>query len=75
MRPVVRSTTGQGLPMVSGPWSATTVMGDQVRPLSRLRRNTMSMSPVSLREFRRPSQKASSEPFFVWMIAGMRYVW
>ena len=44
---------------------ATTAVCDHVRPLSRLRRSTMSMSPVSLREFRRPSQKASSVPLRV----------
>src|SRR5436190_18681759 len=63
--PVVRSTTGHGLPTVSVPKSATTCNGCQVLPPSKLRRNTVSMSPVSLALFLRPSQNASSAPFFV----------
>jgi hypothetical protein len=46
--------------------------GCQVLPRSKLRRSTTSISPVSLVEFLRPSQKASSVPFTVVTSAGMR---
>jgi hypothetical protein len=74
MVPVSRSTTGQGLPTVSGPKSATSCSGCHEAPLSRLRLSTTSMSPVSLRLCLRPSQKASSVPFFVTTTAGIRKV-
>ena len=70
--PVAWSTTGQGLPMTCGPWSAITCIFDHVRPPSVLRFITMSMSPVSLRLFLRPSAKASRSPLGLTMMAGMR---
>src|SRR5262245_41063362 len=72
--PVRASTTGQGLPQVFVPSSHTTCCGCHVLPPSRLRFRTRSMSPVSPPPFLRPSQKASSVPFFVTINDGMRYV-
>src|SRR5262249_4680900 len=57
-RPVVRSSTGHGLPTVSVPSSTITWSGPQVRPPSVLRRSTTSMSPVSDVPFLRPSANA-----------------
>ena len=67
--------TGAGLPIVSLPKSARTCVLVQVLPWSKLRFKSRSISPESLPEFRRPSQKASSVPFLVVISAGMRYVW
>ena len=72
--PVVRSTTGQGLPQVLGPSSQINWSGCQVRPPSKLRLATMSMSPVSLALVLRPSQRASTVPLSVTTTAGMRNV-
>lgn len=72
MRPVLRSTTGAGLPWVSPAPSLTTWSGLQVRPPSSDRLTTMSMSPASEQSFVRPSAKASSVPCFVFTTAGMR---
>src|SRR5690242_17897502 len=43
---VRQSTTGAGLPIVSGPKSATRIALDQVRPPSALRFTSTSMSPA-----------------------------
>ena len=45
--PVSRSSTGAALPSVSGPVRTITRFGSQLRPPSRLRRSTRSMSPES----------------------------
>ena len=74
MVPVVRSTTGQGLPKVFGPLSPTTWSGDHVWPPSRLRFSTRSMSPASPPPSRLASAKASSVPRAVAMTDGMRNV-
>ena len=50
----------------------TTCCAVQVSPPLKLRRRTVSMSPVSLAEFLRPSQEASRVPFVVSYSAGMR---
>ena len=55
--PVLLSTTGQGLPQVVAGSVTTVWVGSQVWPPSKLRFKIRSMSPVSLRECRRPSQK------------------
>ena len=72
--PVSRSKTGQGLPMVSGPASATTRRGDHVAPPSTLRFNTRSISPLSPPPSFRPSQKARTVPPGETINEGMRKV-
>src|SRR5262249_15357410 len=74
MTPVLRSTTGHGLPQVSAPSSQTTCIGPHVLPPSVERLSTRSMSPVSLELFLRPSQNASRVPFDVTSSEGMRKV-
>src|SRR5262249_30904729 len=73
--PVVRSTTGHGLPQVCAPSSQTICAADQVLPPSWLRLSSRSMSPVSLRLFLRPSQNASKVPLGERIRLGIRYVW
>ena len=70
--PVFASTTGQGLPQVFAASSQTTRWSDHVRPPSSDRFTSMSMSPLSPSPLFRPSQNASSVPFLVTVIAGMR---
>ncbi|CAM5357305.1 hypothetical protein SVIOM74S_05144 [Streptomyces violarus] len=72
IRPVLRSTTGAGLPCVSPAPSLTTWSGPQVRPPSVERLRTMSMSAASPQLRTRPSAKASSVPAVVRTIAGIR---
>src|SRR5438067_1451526 len=70
--PVRWSTTGQGLPQVLSPSSQTTCVLPHVLPPSELRLQRRSISPVSPRPFLRPSQKASSVPFFETISDGIR---
>ncbi len=72
--PVFRSRTGHGLPMVFGPLSPITCRADQVRPSSRLRLRTRSMSPASPPPARRASANASSVPLRAAINAGIRNV-
>src|SRR5215471_6798681 len=72
MVPVRISMTGQGLPQVFSPSSQTTCVFAHVLPPSKLRLSNRSISPASPPPFLRPSQKASSVPFFVTSSDGMR---
>src|SRR5262245_22999642 len=70
--PVFRSTTGHGLPQVLTPSFQTNCVLPHVLPPSWLRLTSRPMAPASPRPFLRPSQNASSTPFFVVINAGMR---
>src|SRR5437870_2262623 len=72
--PVSSSSTAQGLPQVFVPSFQIVRCRLQVTPLSAERFNSRSMSPLSARPSFRPSQNASSVPFFETISAGIRYV-
>ena len=73
--PVSRSSTGAALPSVSGPVRTIVRFGSQLRPPSRLRRVTKSMSPesppITLRSLFLPSPIARIAPLPVVSSVGV----
>ena len=70
--PLRRSSTAHGFPQVKPGRETTRYEASQVLPESWLLRARMSMSPESLWESCRPSQKANTVPWDVASRAGMR---